>query len=101
MSKILKILGKRGRVTLPYEMRIRYRFQAGDVLSFEDTGTEIVIRKETLCNCKQLTVDKGQMTVQESPSGNHLKELLDNLTTEEVYTALLHLTVKWAAEQNK
>ena len=42
MNKIYRILGKRGRITIPYEMRQRVGFGYNDVLSF--TETELVLK---------------------------------------------------------
>lgn len=36
MSKMMKILGKRGRITIPFEIRERQGFQYNDVVSFEE-----------------------------------------------------------------
>ena len=35
MEKIYRVLGKRGRVTIPYEIRQKVGFSQNDVLSFE------------------------------------------------------------------
>ena len=45
MSKMYKILGKRGRITIPYEIRERVGFMSNDVLSFTESedGKSIVI----------------------------------------------------------
>ena len=37
MSKMYRILGKRGRITIPYEIRQRVGFAYNDVLSFEES----------------------------------------------------------------
>lgn len=34
MKKLFRILGKRGRITIPYEIRQRVGFSYNDVLSF-------------------------------------------------------------------
>ena len=56
MVQMLRILGKRGRITIPYEIRQRVGFKYNDVLSFTETtdGTSVVVKREKLCNnCKQ------------------------------------------------
>ena len=40
MDKTLKILGRRGRITIPYDIRKRLGFEKNDVLSFEDNGID-------------------------------------------------------------
>ena len=51
MAKTLKILGKRGRVTIPFEIRQRLGFKYNDILSFEDNDVDTVtVKREVLCN---------------------------------------------------
>ena len=55
MKKLLRILGKRGRITIPFEIRQRVGFVYNDVLSFTESedGRSVVIRREKLCdNCQ-------------------------------------------------
>ncbi len=51
MMRTLRILGKRGRITIPYEIRQRLGFRPNDVLSFQimDDRT-VLVRREKLCN---------------------------------------------------
>ena len=51
MMRTLRILGKRGRITVPYEIRQRLGFRPNDVLSFQimDDRT-VLVRQERLCN---------------------------------------------------
>lgn len=47
--KIYRILGKRGRVTIPFLLRQKVGFAPNDVLSFTDQdGRSILIRREAL-----------------------------------------------------
>ena len=50
MIKLYRVLGKRGRITIPYEMRRRTGFSFNDVLSFtqQDDGT-VVVKREKIC----------------------------------------------------
>ena len=50
MIKLYRVLGKRGRITIPYEMRRRTGFSFNDVLSFtqQDDGTVVVKREKNL-----------------------------------------------------
>lgn len=51
MMRTLRILGKRGRITIPYEIRKKLGFQPNDVLSFQIMDDRTVsIRRERLCN---------------------------------------------------
>ena len=51
MMRTLRILGKRGRITIPYEIRQKLGFRPNDVLSFQimDDRT-VLVRREKLCN---------------------------------------------------
>lgn len=51
MMRMLRILGKRGRITIPYEIRQKLGFRPNDVLSFRimDDRT-VLVRRERLCN---------------------------------------------------
>ena len=46
MNKTYKILGKRGRITIPFEIRQKLGFAYNDVISFEETGKNTVIVEE-------------------------------------------------------
>lgn len=53
MNKIVRVLGKEGRITIPYEIRIALNIHAGDILSFDTKGNMVTVTKEKLCNnCK-------------------------------------------------
>ena len=53
MTKMIKVLGKEGRITIPFEIRIKMRIAYNDILSFEQKDEDtIIIRREKLCtNC--------------------------------------------------
>lgn len=56
MAKLFRILGKRGRITIPYEIRKRVGFGYNDVLSFTEAadGCTVVVKREKICNnCKE------------------------------------------------
>ena len=53
MIRLFRVLGKRGRITIPFEIRQRIGFEYNDVLSFtqQDDGS-VVVRREKICdNC--------------------------------------------------
>ena len=92
MQKILKILGKRGRVTIPWEIRGELGFACNDVISFERTGDAVLVRREKLCDgCITVSKPKDNATA--------LTELLEDATPEEIRTALIQLSVRWAELQ--
>lgn len=69
MMRTLRILGKRGRITIPYEIRQKLGFRPNDVLSFQimDDRT-VLVRRERLCNStrggKQMKEDLRILMVQ-------------------------------------
>ena len=59
MLKIYRVLGEKGRITIPFEIRQRIGFRYNDVLSFAELDdSSVVVRKEKICdNCKCLEED--------------------------------------------
>ena len=95
MATMYRILGKRGRITIPFEMRMRVGFAQNDLLSFSETedGKAVLVRREKICdNCngQQPAVNDKEVT---------LLEYLDGLTDTEQHAALVHLSVLWAEKQ--
>ena len=76
MTKLYRILGKRGRITIPYEIRKRVGFSYNDILSFaEQDDRTVIVRREKLCNdCRKApgTPDKPE------PEGITLLDFLDH-----------------------
>jgi len=90
MMRLYRVLGKHGRITIPFEIRKRIGFGYNDILSFtvkdEDT---VIIRKEKVCDdCEEFEV-----ICQEDFS---IEDFLDSLSEEEQKEALVHLSVLWA-----
>ena len=75
MNKLYRVLGKRGRITIPYEIRRRVGFQYNDVLSFtEQDGRTVVVRREKICdNCQgtQPAVKKQADGITLTPLSGH------------------------------
>ena len=95
MLKIYRVLGKKGRITIPYEIRQRIGFRYNDVLSFTelDDGS-VVVRKEKICdNCKYLEEDFEENFT--------LEDFIDSLSEEEQRNALLYLSLLWAENKVK
>ena len=95
--KTFRILGKRGRITVPYEIRCKVGFKQNDVLSFEESadGRTVVIKREILCDCngengKERKDKQDEIT---------LYDFLNGLSPEQQRSALIHLSVKWAQNQ--
>ena len=77
MKKIYRILGKRGRTTIPLSLRVGCGFKPGDIISFEvrKDGT-VLLRKEPLC-------DKCREKIKENRREPELPELLNRLSVAE------------------
>ena len=86
--KLFRILGKRGRTTIPYAIRQRIGFAYNDVLSFEENGDSVIIRREKVCDHCKSEVRK-----------ENLLDFLEELSAEEQRTALVHLSVLLAQRQ--
>ena len=97
MERINKILGKHGRITIPWEIRQEMGFAYNDVVSFEKRGDKVIVRREKLCNnCSVASVAKPEP----EPKEVSLLELLDSLSPSEQRAALIHLSEKWARMQS-
>ena len=93
MSKIIRILGQRGRTTIPAEIRRFFDISDHDILSYEATETgAVIVRKERLCTCCE-EVD--------APAGKKetLLDFLNGLSTEQQAAALVHLSMQMAEKQ--
>ena len=95
--KINKILGKRGRITIPYEIRLKMGFKYNDVVSFEEQDNNtVIIRREKICDgCKKDSPNPVKKPTDEIT----LLDFLDGLSAAEQRAALVHLSVKWAQLQ--
>lgn len=95
MNKLYRILGKRGRITIPYEIRQRVGFSYNDVLSFTEApdGRTVVVKREEICdNCKS-----------EPTSGNYaevtLLDFLNSLPEKQQKAVLAYLSVKMGGKK--
>lgn len=96
MTKMLRILGKRGRITIPYEIRQRVGFAHNDVLSFEESadGKAVLVKREKICNnCVAERIPK------EKDNEVTLLDYLNELSPEQQFAAFVHLSMKVASLQ--
>ncbi len=93
MLRLFRVLGKRGRITIPFEIRQRIGFRCNDVLSFTELDdSSVVVRREKICdNCQYLEEDFEENYT--------LEDFLDSLSEEEQRNALLHLSLLWAEKR--
>ena len=87
--KIVRVLGKRGRITIPYEIRVRNKIGYNDILSFEEKDKNtIIVRKEKLC---------GGCTPESIP----IEDFIDSLTPEQQqHRATIYLNLLWAQKES-
>ena len=99
MNKLYRVLGKRGRITIPYEIRRRVGFQYNDVLSFtEQDDRTVVVRREKICgDCRS----NPKTPTEKVSEGITLLQFLDDLSKREQRAALIHLSLKWAEQQEE
>lgn len=93
MNTMYRILGKRGRITIPFEIRQRVGYAYNDVLSFTESadGKSVVVKREKICDgCK------GTKPAAGCEDEVTLLEFLNGLSEAEQRAALIHLSVKWA-----
>ena len=89
MKKLLRILGKWGRITIPYEIRQRVGFAYNDVLSFTESndGRTVIVRREKLCDDCQ-----GKSVRAMADDRAMLNDLLDSLPLELKKAAFVQLS---------
>ena len=75
--KTLRIIGREGRITIPYAIRKAAGFRPDDVVSF------------------QLTLERNLPA-----SDSSIRAFLDTLTESQRYQALAYLSMLWAENQN-
>ena len=95
MNKMYRFLGKRGRITIPYEIRQRVGFAYNDVLSFTEApdGCTVMVKREKICdNCNGAQPASGKDEVT-------LFDFLNRLSDEQQQAVLLHLLVKQTEKQ--
>ena len=93
-NTIYRVMGKRGRITIPYEFRQQVGFGYNDILSFtkQDDNT-VIIRRESSFGypADNLAADTGVT----------LRDLLDSLTPTQQKAALVHLSIRWAEQHGR
>jgi bifunctional DNA-binding transcriptional regulator/antitoxin component of YhaV-PrlF toxin-antitoxin module len=93
MAQMFRILGKRGRITIPFEIRQRVGFSYNDVLSFTEApdGRTVIVKREKICdNC---AAEKPQR--KDAEDTITLFDFLNSLSDEQQKAAFAHLKLKW------
>lgn len=98
MNQMYRILGKRGRITIPFEIRQRVGFSCNDVLSFTESedGSSVIVKREKVCDsCKTGVPAKRK----EQSDTLTLYDFLNGLSSEQQRAALVHLSLKLTGKQ--
>ncbi len=105
--KVYKILGRRGRITIPQKIREKIGFGSGDIVSFDELedGQSILIRKEIVCDgCSDLddADDFDDGNLDDDIGGDDMSfitDILDGLSPEKQREALVHLSMRIADQK--
>ncbi len=88
MNKIYRTLGKRGRTTIPYAIRVRLGLRHNDLISFEEDGDTVIVRREKVCDeCNDFLDDIDEM----GEDNNVLFDFVDDLSDKERMTLFFYL----------
>ncbi len=91
--KLYRFLGKRGRITIPYEIRKYIGLRHTDILSFtQQNDGSVLMKREKIC-------DDCISIEDECTNDVSLEDFLDSLSEEEQKDALVHLSLLWAEKQ--
>lgn len=91
--KLYRFLGKRGRITIPYEIRKYIGLRHNDILSFtQQNDGSVLMKREKICD--------DCISIQDECTNDvSLEDFLDSLSEEEQRDALVHLSLLWAEKQ--
>ena len=88
MNKIYRTLGKRGRTTIPYAIRVRLGLRHNDLISFEGDGDTVIVRREKVCDeCDDFLDDIDEM----GEDNDILLDYVDDLSDKERMTLFFYL----------
>lgn len=87
--KTYRVLGQKGRTTIPLSIRMRLGLRCGDVLSFEEENDIVTVRKEKICDHCKDGVEQSKLS---------LSALADSLSQDERRALLTCLIAKFSEE---
>ena len=103
-EKTLRILGRRGRVTIPQEVRDAIGMARGDVVSFAVISEDAaIVKRERICdNCSTEPPQMIKLLVQamhfaeNSPQSQRAFEVLTGLSPAQQYEVVAKIIAEWA-----
>lgn len=91
--KTYRVLGQKGRTTIPFSIRMRLGLRCGDVLSFAEENGAVTVRKEKICDrCKENRI------LPEHSDTDSFSSFTEQLTTDERRVLLTCLIAKFSEE---
>ena len=88
-----RVLGQKGRTTIPLSLRLRLGLRCGDVLSFDEDNGAVIVRKEKICDrCK------GNRILPEHSDTDSFSSFTEQLTMDERRALLTCLIAKFSEE---
>ena len=88
MNKIYRTLGKHGRTTIPYAIRVKLGLRHNDLISFEEDGDTVIVRREKVCDeCDDFLDDIDEI----GEDSDALLDFVDDLSDKERMTLFLYL----------
>ena len=92
--KMFRIIGREGRITIPWAIRQKINFQPNDVVSFQLMEDDsVLVRREALRGKEKIPPGSGRDA--------SLIAFLESLDEKQRYSALVHLSVLWAQSHDK
>ena len=91
--KTYRVLGQKGRTTIPLSIRMRLGLRCGDVLSFDEDNGVVIVRKEKICDrCKEKRI------LPDHSDADSFSSFAEQLTTDERRVLLTCLIAKFSEE---
>jgi len=108
-EKTLRILGKRGRVTIPQEVRDALGMERGDVVSFAVVSDDsAIVKRERLCdNCAGEPPQMIKLLVQamhvatNCPQSQKAFNYLTDLSPAQQYDCVAKIIAEWAENSHE
>ena len=92
MEKLYRLIGKKGRTTVPFEIRMKMHIGYNSLVSYEmkDENT-VILRHEKICDgCKDQTAREGSVL-----------DVINSLTETEQRALFRYLSVRFAAAEKR
>lgn len=82
---ILRILGRKGRTTIPFSLRKELGLQPGDIVSFTLENDSVKLRREDLCDFEHCP---GIMDSDDEITPDMILEVMEELTPDDQFAVI-------------